>query len=146
MEATEVAILGLMQTYCECPVNNSKFHNSTASCSRGTVTFSSTLAHASDNGSVIATTLIETFEVALAKEDHPTITVDGQQLAVLMSADDDTSLVGADDDTSLVGADDDTSLVGADNDTSLVGTTGAFFAGFSAATLGSVVTFFTIIW
>ena len=120
MEATEVAILGLIQTYCECSVNSTNFHNSTASCSRGTVTFSSTLAHASDDGAVIASTLIEAFEAGLAKADNPTITVDGQELAVSMQTDDD--------------------------DSNLVGTIGLFFAGFVAAAVMSVVIFVVIIW
>ena len=119
MEATEVAILDLMQTYCECPMEDTKFYNSTSSCSRGRVTFSSTLAHASDDGSVTAMVLIETFEVALAKEDDPTITVDGQELAISMATDDDNNLVGA---------------------------TGLFFIGFFSAIFVSVVTFFIIIW
>ena len=91
METTEVTILGLIQTYCKCSVDKTKFHNSTSSCSRGTVTFSSTLAHASDDGSVTAAVLIETFEAAIAKEDDPIITVDGQELAVSIPVDDDCS-------------------------------------------------------
>ena len=119
MEATEVAILGLIQTYCECSVDNTKFHNSTTSCSRGTVTFSSTLAHASDDGSVTAAVLIDTFEAALAKADNPTITVDGQELAVSMQTDDGSNLVG---------------------------TTGLFVACFMAGVIMSVIIFFIIIW
>ena len=114
-----MAILGLIQTYCECRVERTSFHNSTASCSGGTVTFSSTLAHASDDGSVTATVLIETFEAALVKEDDPTITVDGEELVVSMPTDDEGNLV---DTTSLL------------------------FAGFSAAILVSVVIFFVVIW
>ena len=91
LETIEVATLSLIQTYCDCPVNNTKFHNSTSTCSSGTVTFSSTLAHASDDGSVTATVLIETFEVGLSKEDHPTITVYGQELTVSLPVDEDSS-------------------------------------------------------
>ena len=83
------------------------------------MTFSSTLAHASDDGQVTATVLIDAFEAALAKEDNPTITVDGQELAVSVPPDDDNNLIG---------------------------TTGMFFAGFAAAVLVSVVIFFIIIW
>ena len=119
METTEAAILGLIQTYCECSVDKTKFHNSTSSCSRGTVTFSSTLAHASDYGSVTATVLIETFEAAIVKEDNPIITIDGQEYQVSIPLDDDCSSVG---------------------------TTGLFFAAFSVAILVSVVVFFIIIW
>ena len=118
MEAIEVAILGLIQAYCECSVDSTKFHNSTTSCSRGTVTFSSTIAHASDDGTVTATVLIDVFEAALAKADSPTITVDGQELAVSMQPDDDSNLVG---------------------------TTGLFFTGFAAAIVLSVAIFFIII-
>ena len=96
MEATEAAILGLIQTFCDCSVDNTKFHNSTTSCSGGTVTFSSTLAHASDDGSVTATVLIETFEAALAKAVNPTINVDGEELVVYAdtTTDDDCNLFG----------------------------------------------------
>ena len=83
------------------------------------MTFSSTLAHASDDGTVTATVLIEAFEAGLAKEDDPTITFDGQELAVSMPADDDNNISGR---------------------------TGLFFAGFAAAVLVSTVIFFTIIW
>ena len=91
MEATEEAILGLIKTYCECPVDSTNFHNSSSSCSNGTVTFSSILAHASDDGSVTATVIIETFEAALSKDINPTITVDGQELVVYVPADDDSN-------------------------------------------------------
>ena len=90
-----MAVLGLFQTYCTCSVEKSKFYNSTSSCSEGVVTFSSILAHASDDGSVTATVLIETFEVAVVAEDNPTITVDGQELAVSVPPDDaSTSMTG----------------------------------------------------
>ena len=90
METIEVAILGLIQTYCKCPVDNAKFHNSTSSCSNGVVTFSSTLAHVSDDGTVTATVLIEAFKAELSKEDHPTITAYGQELAVYLPVEDDS--------------------------------------------------------
>ena len=121
MEAFEVAIMDLIQTYCRCPVDNAKFLNSTSSCTRGIVTFSSTLAHASDDGTVIATTLTDTFEAAIVKEESPTIMVDGKELAVSMQVDED-------------------------DDSSSIGTTGLFFTGFSAATLVYVFTSFIIIW
>ena len=96
-----MAILGLIQTYCECPVDSTKFHNSTTSCSKGTITFSSTLAHASDDGTVTATVLIELFEAVLAKDGNPTISVDGKELVV--SAYMHTQIqVPKDDDNNLV--------------------------------------------
>ena len=91
LETIGEAVLRLMQTYCDCPLNNTKFHNSTSTCSSGTVTFSSTLAHASEDGTVTATVLIETFEAGLSKEDHPTITVYGQELTVSLLVDEDSS-------------------------------------------------------
>ena len=87
METIEVAIVGLMQIYCDCPVNNTMFHNSTTSCSSGALTFSSILAHASDNGTVTATVLIETFKAGLSKEDYPTITFYGHEFAVSVPVD-----------------------------------------------------------
>ena len=78
----EEAILDLMQTLCGCSLENTKFHNSNTSCSGGNVTFFSTLAHASDDGTVTATVLMETFKAGLSKEDYPTITLYGQELAV----------------------------------------------------------------
>ena len=53
------------------------------------MTFSSTLAHASDDGSVTATVLIETFKTGLSKEEHPTITVYGQEWTIYWPVDDD---------------------------------------------------------
>ena len=85
----EVAILDLIQTLCECSVDNAKFHNSTTSCSGGNVTFSSTLAHASDDGTVTAMVLIQTFKEGLSKQDYPTITLYGQELVVSLPVDDD---------------------------------------------------------
>ena len=90
VEAIEVAVLRLIQTYCACLLDSAKFINSTSSCSGGTVTFSSTLAHASDDGTVTATVLLETFEVALSKEENPTITVNGQELTVYVPSDDNS--------------------------------------------------------
>ena len=105
VEASEVAILGLIQTYFECSVNNNSFDNSTTNCSEGTVTFSSTLAYASDDGSVTATVLIEMFEAALINDEHVTITVDGQELVVSIypPIDDDNNLVPTNNHSSLVG-------------------------------------------
>ena len=85
----EVAILDLIKTLCGCSVEDAKFHNSNTSCSGGNVTFSSTLAHASDDGTVTATVLIETFKAGLSKEDYSTITFYGQELVVFLPVDDD---------------------------------------------------------
>ena len=85
----EVAILDLIQALCECSVDHAKFHNSTTSCSGGNVTFFSTLAHATDDGTVTAMVLIETFKAGLSKEDYPTITLYGQELVVSLPVDDD---------------------------------------------------------
>ena len=92
LETIEVAILGLMQEFCDCPVNSTKFYNSTSTCSSQAVTFTSTLAHASDDGSVTATVLIEIFEARLSKEENPTITIDGKELAVYLPLDEDNNL------------------------------------------------------
>ena len=81
------------------------------------MTFTSTLAHASDDGTVTAAIQIEIFKAQVAKEDNPTITVDGQDLTVSMREDDDCSSVGA---------------------------IGVFFTGFSAAILISLI--ILIIW
>ena len=91
LETTEVAIMGLMQEFCDCPVNSTKFYNSTSTCSSQAVAFSSTLVHASDDGSVIATVLIEIFKARLFKEEHPTITIDGQELAVSLPVDEENN-------------------------------------------------------
>ena len=95
LEEIEMAILDLIQIYCNCSVHNAKFNNSTTSCSGGIVTFSSTLAHASDDGTVTATVLIDVFEAALAKADNPTITVDGQELEVSLLDEDSNSCTSA---------------------------------------------------
>ena len=88
----EVAILDLIQTYCECSVDNATFHNSATSCSDATVTFSSNLAYASNDGSVTATVLMETFEAGVSKDNYPTITLNGKELNVSLPADvDDNS-------------------------------------------------------
>ena len=87
-----MAVLDLLQSYCACSVEKSKFYNSTSSCSQGIMTFSSILAHASDDGSVTASVLIETLEAAIIKEDNPTIAVNGQELAVSVPPDDDSNM------------------------------------------------------
>ena len=60
----------------------------------GSVTFSSTLAHASDDGTVTASVLIEIFNASLSKEYHPTITFYGQELAINVPVDDDDNSFG----------------------------------------------------
>ena len=148
MEATEVALLGLIKSYCECQVDNTKFHNSSSSCSNGTVTFSSTLAHASDDGSVNAAVIIETFETALFKVDNPTITVDGQELAVSMLADDDsngrTYTTDRPTDTPTDSPVQQTCIT--DDSSKQTSATNLFIAGSSAAIVVTMVILFVIIW
>ena len=90
VRVSEVGILGLIEHYCECSVEYTKFYNTTLSCSEGSVTFSSTIAHASNDGAVTAAVLVETFEAALSKEDNPTVTIDGQELEVSVPVDEET--------------------------------------------------------
>ena len=90
-----MAILGLIESYCMCPIDNTKFHNTSLSCSRGKVSFNSILAHASDDGSVTALVLLDTFEAGLSKTDNPTITIDGQELTLYMPLDEDIISSGA---------------------------------------------------
>ena len=92
--AIEAAVLDQIQVYCMCPVDDAEFHNSTSSCSGGFLTFSSTLAHASDDGSVTASILIETLEAALSKEEDPTIPIDGEELAVDVPPDEEIDSFG----------------------------------------------------